>query len=181
MSDVKRLRVHPAKLIAWLCTRWGRSLEVSAGQDQQPHLPQLSPQQEGQLFASCSDQLKVFPLLLGETSGSVETNSWVWGEDCFCSFCSKAVWVLTPPCLFLGSLRQCNGLQAFTLHPHFCSEVGGDLHGGWSAQGALQRGAGWGCHGPVPLPPSRCGQNIFHWQCANWHEGKGTLRQGVCS
>lgn len=89
--------------------------------------------------------------------------------------------MLTPPCLCLGSLRQCDGLQTFTLHPHFCGEAGRDLHRGWSAQGALQRGAGWGCHGPVPLPAPRCGQNLFHWQCANWHEGKGTLKRGGCS
>lgn len=64
MSDVQRLGVHRKNTDSLALQQVGRSLEMSAGQDQQPHLPQ----EEGHPF-HCSDQLKVFPPLLGETSG----------------------------------------------------------------------------------------------------------------
>lgn len=130
-------------------------------------------------FAGCSVQLKMFPHLLGgQLLGSVETHSLCGAVCLFVILFPKAVWLLTPPCLCLGSPRQRDGLQALSLHPYFGGEVGRDLHRGWCAQGALQRGAGWSGHRPVPLSSPRCGQNLFHWQCANWRQGKGTFSSG---
>lgn len=128
-------------------------------------------------FTGCNVQLKLFPPLLGGIFWDLlrQTHCVGWLVCLFVVLFPKAVWLLTPPCLCLDSPRQCDGLQALSLHPHFGGEVGRDLHRGRCAQGALQRGAGWSGHRPVPLSSPRCGQNLFHWQCANWHQGKGTF------
>jgi len=131
-------------------------------------------------FTGCSVQLKPFPPLLWGLFWDVLG----CGVGFFCLVVllfAKAVWLLTPPFLCLGSPRQCDGLQALSLHPHFGGEVGRDLHRGRCAQGPLQCGAGWGGHRPVPLSSPRCGQNLFHWQCADWHQGKGTFALGIGS
>lgn len=182
-ADARRAGSASGKrLIAWLCTRWGRSLEMSAVQ---PHLPQPFP------VGRCSSSLSLvamfswncFLLSWGESSRICWDKLIVWFGFFLCCFCffflfPKAVCLLTPPCLCLGSPRQCDGLQALSLHPCFGGEVGRDLHRGRCAQGALQCGAGWSGHRPVPLSSPRCGQNLFHWQCANWHQGKGTFTLG---